>query len=318
LTIHSINPSSIFMFSLAVKKRITQQVDKLVLYMLNRGIPGSFEQGDLSGPALQEIVDQTRVNRHKTALYNLVAPGEHPVWLKTPFGEMRCRVKVRLAVVPDAPLLLYHHGLAEMPYTSTWERLLPKSSPFPAHSAAIQAPYHNSYSEPLVSGFSSTQHVYQMFAGSLRVYELLQEQFEADGAAFTVTGGLSWGGITSLLYEALFQRARATIPMFASPNLAQVLADGADLIGRPLPMPREKLDDYFDFTPTYEQCAKDRIFPVLGEDDLFFRFDRHAMIYSPERLLAVPSAHVGAMYHSRRQIQRYVLEILEWAAQHPR
>ena len=306
------------MFSLAVKKRVSQQLDRFVLHILSRGMPGSFEQSDLSGPALEEVVDQTRVNRRKTNLYNLVAPGEHAVWLETPLGEMRCRVKVRLALLPDAPLLLYHHGLAETPYTSTWERLLPKSSPFPAHSAAVQAPYHNSYSEPLVTGFSSTQHVYQMFAGSLRVYELLQEQFEAAGAAFTVAGGLSWGGITSLLYEALFQRARATIPMFASPNLAQVLADGADLIGRPLPMAREKLDDYFDFTPAYDQCAKDRIFPVLGEDDLFFRFDRHAMIYSPEGLLAVPSAHVGAMWRARRQIHRHVLEILDWAARHPR
>jgi hypothetical protein len=313
-----LHPPSIFMFSLAVKKRIGQQVDRLVLYMLNSGIPNAFEQSDLSGPALQEIVDQTRVKRRKTALYNLVAPGEHEIWLDTPLGEMRCLVKVRLAVMPDAPLLLYHHGLVEIPYTSTWERLLPKSSPFPAHSAAVQAPYHNSISEPLVTGFSSIQHIYQMFAGSLRVYELMQEQFEADGAAFTVTGGLSWGGITSLLYEALFQRARATIPMFASPNLAQVLADGAALIGRPLPLPREKLDATFDFTPAYEQCAKNRIFPVLGEDDLFFRFERHAVVYSQETLLAVPSTHVGAMWRARRQIQRHVLEILDWAERHPR
>jgi hypothetical protein len=306
------------MFSSAIKKRVTQQFDRLVLHILSRGMPDSFEQGDLSGPTLQEVVEQTRVKRRKTVLNNLVAPGEHPVWLETPLGEMRCLVKVRLAVLPDAPLLLYHHGLAEMPYTSTWERLLPKSSPFPAHSTAVQAPYHNSITEPLVSGFSSTQHIYQMFAGSLRVYELLQEQFEANGAAYTVTGGLSWGGITSLLYEALFQRARATIPMFASPNLAQVLADGAELIGRPLPLPREKLDEYFDFTPAYEQCDKDRVFPVMGEDDLFFRFDRHAVIYSQERLLAVPSAHVGAMWRSRRQIHRHVVEILDWAARHPR
>lgn len=306
------------MFSLAVKKRVTQQVDRLVLHMLNRGMPSSFERSDPSGPSLEEILEQTRVNRDKTTLYNLVGPGEHAVWLETPFGEIRCHVKVRLAVLPDAPLLIYHHGLAEIPYTSTWERLLPKSSPFPAHSVAVQAPYHNRISEPLATGFSSAQHVYQMFAGSLRVYELMQEQFEADGAAYTVTGGLSWGGITSLLYEAFFQTARATIPMFASPNLAQVLADGAELIGRPLPLPREKLDAIFDFTPAYEQCDKDRVFPVMGEDDLFFRFDRHAVVYSQERVLAVPSAHVGAMWHARRQIHRHVLEILDWAARHPR
>ena len=139
-----------------------------------------------------------------------------------------------------------------------------------------------------------------MFAGSLRTIELMQEQFEQENAAFTAVSGLSWGGITSLLYEAVFQRARAVIPLFASPNLAQVFSDAAGLFGRPLPIPRTDLDDLLDFTPYYERCDKDRVFPVLGEDDLFFRFDQHAVVYPPETLVALPSTHVGALWRNEK------------------
>jgi hypothetical protein len=306
------------MFSFSVKKRLGQQFDKLVLYTISRRMPGSFDENNVTTVTLEEVLARTQVNRRKTTLYNLVAPGEHAVWLDTPFGEIRCYVKVRPAVRPRAPLLLYHHGFAEIPYTSTWERLIPKSEPFPAHTVAVQAPYHNSLAEPISTGFSSVQHIYQMFAGSLRTMEVVQEQFEQENAAFTAVSGLSWGGITSLLYEGIFQRARAVIPLFASPNLAQVLSDAADLFGRPLPIPRADLNELLDFTPYYERCEKDRIFPVLGEDDLFFRFDQHAVIYPQETLVALSSTHVGAMWRTKKRLQRHLIETLAWAAQHPR
>ncbi len=293
-------------------------MDRLALLALSRGMHDSFDQESSSSLTLEEIVDQTRVNRQRSNLYNLLAPGMHAVWLDTPLGEIRCLVKVRLAIQPTAPLLLYHHGIAEIPFTSTWYRILPKSAPFPAHAVAVQAPYHNSIRESVTTGFASVNHVYQMFAGSLRVYELMQDQFENNGAAFTVASGFSWGGITSLLYEGLFGKARATVPLFASPNLAQVIFDSADVTRRPLPVSREVLDAYFDFTPLYRRSDVRRIFPVIGEDDLFFRYDRHAMIYSSDTLQVVKGAHVGAAYYLRRQLRGHLLEIIRWAEKQPR
>jgi len=299
-------------------KIISQQVDKFVLYAMNRQIPDSLNESYHDSFSLEEVLAGTLINRSKTAIYSLTAPGEHPVWLKTTSGEILCHVKVRPAVAPRAPLLLYHHGFAEMPFTSTWSRLIPKHKPFPAHSVCVQAPYHNSLSEPFNTGFSSVQHLYQMFAGSLRIMQLLQEQFEGEGAAFTIVSGLSWGGITSLLYEGIFQQSRAAIPMFSSPNLAQVLLDAADNQNRTLPVPRETVDDLFNFTPYYERCDKARVFPILGKDDLFFRYDAHAKIFPEETLVTLPAAHVGAMWHTNQKISQRVIEIMTWAAQHPR
>jgi hypothetical protein len=146
----------------------------------------------------------------------------------------------------------------------------------------------------------------------------MQELFEESGAAYTVTSGFSWGGITSLLYESLFARARATVPMFASPNLAQVMFDGAKLSGRPLPAAREVIDEYFDFRPAYQRCDQERIFPVLGKDDLFFRFEKHADIYPADNLHTLNGTHVGATWSKGRELRQHLLEVLRWAAKHPR
>lgn len=298
-------------------KTFSQQVDRMVLFAINRQIPDSFADSYDTPFSLEEILAQTQVDCRKTAVYSLTAPGTHPIWLNTASGEILCHVKVRPAVTPYAPLLLYHHGFAERPFTSSWQRLIPKNKPFPAHTVCIQAPYHNGRLEPFNTGFSSVQSIYQMFAGSLREMQLIQDQFESEGAAFTTVSGLSWGGITSLLYGGIFQITRAVIPMLSSPNLAQVLWDVAERFNRDLPVPRQTIDDLFDFTPIYERCDKTRVFPILGQDDLFFRYDAHVDLFPAETLITLPAAHVGAMWRTNQQIRKRVLEIMEWAAQHP-
>ena len=281
-------------------KRISQQVDRMVLFAMNRQVPDSLGNNYDAPFSLEEVLAETQIDRRRTAIYSLTAPGEHPVWLKTAGANILCHVKVRPAVAPHAPLLLYHHGFAEIPFSGTWSRLIPKDKPFPAHAVCVQAPYHNSLLEPFNTGFSSVQHIYQMFAGSLRLMELMQTQFESEGAAFTTVSGLSWGGINSMLYESIFQRTRAVIPMFSSPNLAQVLLDAAERYNRMLPVPHEIIDDLFNFTPIYERCEKERIFPILGEDDLFFRYDAHADLFPVETLVTLPGTHVGAMWRTNR------------------
>ena len=86
------------MISFEFKKSLGQQFDKLVLYTFNRRMPGVFDDSYIATAALEEVLDNTQVNRQKTTLYNLVAPGEHRVWLNTSFGEICCHARVRPAV----------------------------------------------------------------------------------------------------------------------------------------------------------------------------------------------------------------------------
>lgn len=303
------------MFGPWIPVSLRQQLDRLVLSVINRRVPDAIEQS-VPPPGLEEVLDATRVDRPKTAVTNVVAPGETVVHLDTAVGEMALRTRTRLHANPGAPVIIYHHGLAEVPYDSSWKRLFPREMPFPAHSVVVQAPFHDQPTTSIETGFSSLQHIYQMFAGSLRLIELMQDAFETSGAAYTVVSGLSWGGITSILYQGLFQRARAVIPMFASPNLAQVLVDISAMFNRPLPVDREQLDAYLDFTPIYERCDKERFFPVLGEYDQFFKYDHHRIVFDDDAM-RLDSAHVGAAAFNRGPLQAHIRETLDWAEAHP-
>ena len=54
-----------------------------------------------------------------------------------------------------------------------------------------------------------------------------------------------------MLYAGQFGGVRAVIPMLSSPNLAQVICDGAELVGEQLPISRPQLDELLDFTPRW-------------------------------------------------------------------
>lgn len=299
------------MLSTTINRTVVRQLDKWILYGMNRRVPPTLEESYDQALSFENVLANTTADLEKTAEYSLSAPGEHEIWLNTLAGELLCHVRVRPAIDPQAPLLLYHHGFNEVPYTNSWRRLFPDALSPPAHYVCVQAPFHNNWMEPLAKGFASLQSVYQIFAGSLRIMELLQSHFERQGAAYTVLAGVSWGGITSLLYQGIFQQARAVIPMLSSPNLAQVIWDIAELFNRPLIMSQTQLQERLDFTPYYESCNIGQIFPLLAENDLFFRVEKHAAVFDEESLVTIPEGHISAFWRVEplRQHIRNVLAV---------
>jgi hypothetical protein len=297
------------MFMTLINRSVANQLDRWAMQTLNRRLPGSFEESYQDGHSLEEVLAWTSVDLERTNVHQLLAPGEHPIWLKTADGDLRCQARVQPAIDPEAPLLLYHHGFNEVPYTSSWRRIFRQPVPFPSHSVCVQAPFHANWVDPLVKGFASLQSVYQTFAGSLRVMELLQSSFEAQGAAHTIAAGVSWGGITSLLYEGVFQRVTAVIPMLCSPNLAQTMWDIADLFERPVLISQAELGQLFDFTPYYRRCRASKVFPLMAENDLFFRFEKHADVFLDGSLITIPDGHITGYWKSKR-LRQHVLSVL--------
>ncbi len=299
-------------------KAMAENIDKFVLYTLNRRIPGSFEASYHDSPTFEAVLAQTRINVRKTAVYNLTAPGEHTIWLDTIAGELRCRIRVRPAVDPAAPLVMFHHGFNEMPYDISWRRLFYHPTLSNVHAVCIQAPFHESYLQPTAEGFATVQNVYQMFAGSLRMMELVQSCFEGEGVVETAVTGVSWGGITSLLYEGVFQRTRAVIPLLSSPNLAQVIWDIAELFGRKITLSRAEVAQVFDFTSYYQRCDPDKVFPLMGEHDRFFRLEHHGRLFvtppSRERPYAtIPDGHITG-HMKTAGLRRHILGVLSRTA----
>ena len=309
------------MLSAEINKTVAENIDKFVLYTLHRRIPDSFEASYHDSPTFEAVLAQTTINEGKTAVYNLTAPGEHAIWLDTMVGELCCHIRVRPAADPAAPLVMFHHGFNEMPYDSSWRRIFYHSDLAHVHAVSIQAPFHESYLQPTAEGFATVQNVYQTFAGSLRMMELVQSCFEGEGVVDTAVSGVSWGGITSLLYEGAFQRTRAVIPLLSSPNLAQVMWDIAELFGRKVTLSREEMAQIFDFTSYYQRCDPEKVFPLMGEYDRFFRLEHHGRLFvtppSRERPCAtIPDGHITG-HMKTAGLRRHILDVLSHTALQP-
>lgn len=283
---------------LMIGRSLAKQLDKLVLYGMNRQVPDSLEGSYDYAPTLDEVLTRTQVDHKKTAVYALTAPGEHDIWLDTPLGSLPCRVRVRPAVDPCAPLLIYHPGFNELPYTNTWGRIFAGKRPFPFHTICIQPPFHQRWGDPLTKGFATLASIYQIFAGSLRIMQVMQDLFEQDGASATVLAGVSWGGITSVLHEGMFQRSQAVITMLSSPRLSLAMQGIAELFERETAISWEAMQSVLDFTPYYEQCRPEKLFPLLGEDDLFFPIDQHAAVFAERPLTTVAGGHITTMWQA--------------------
>lgn len=301
-------------FLTTLNKTVAQQLDKLVLYTLQRRLPDSFENSYGQTETFETVLANTAVNDKKTAVYTLSAPGEHAIWLDTMMGPLQCRIRVRPAVDPAAPVVIFHHGFNEMSYDLSWRLIFHHASLANVHAVCIQAPFHDSYQAPIAVGLSTVQHAYQMFAGSLRMMEIVQAHFTAEGAAYTAVTGVSWGGITSLLYEGAFQQTRAVIPLLSSPNLAQVMWDIAELFDRKLAVSREEIMQAFDFTSYYRRCDPDKVFPLLGEHDRFFRLEHHGDLFvtppSRERPFAtIPDGHITG-HMKTTGLRQHILDVL--------
>ena len=57
----------------------------------------------------------------------------------------------------------------------------------------------------------------------------------------------------------------------------------------------------------------DRVFPLLGENDLFFRLENHAELFAERPLVTIPAGHISAMWHSA-SMRDHILSILAYIA----
>ena len=298
----------------SLTQTVARQLDNFVLYTLYRRLPDSFEQSYQQAGSFEAVLKETAVNPQKTAVYTLTAPGEHTITLDTMLGPLQSRIRVRPATDPAAPLVIFHHGFNELPYDFSWRLIFHHPSLANVHAVCIQAPFHDHYQMPVSVGLSSVQNAYQMFAGSLRLMETVKTCFAAENAAYTAVTGVSWGGITSMLYEGIFQNSRAVIPLLSSPDLAQVMWDIARQFNHKLSVSYEDIARVFDFTPYYQQCDPEKVFPLLGEHDRFFRLEHHGRLFAAPAsrkrpFTTIPDGHITG-HMKAPGLRRHILNVL--------
>lgn len=286
-----------------------RQIDKLILYQMSQRIPATLEPSCQTVTPFETIWQEAYLEPIETAVFPLTNPGEHALFLYTAGERHPCHIRVQPTQDPMAPLVIYHHGLNEYPYTSSWRRIF-FNFHLPYHLVCVQAPFHDNWFDPITKGFATVTRLYQLLAGSLNLIDLVREQFEAKGASRTIVVGPSWGGLVTLLYEALYQNTFAVIPMLASPDLAQVMMDSAALFKRDVAVPASEVSKLLDFTSYYRQVDPNKIYPLLGQNDMFFRYQHHAIIYEQRPLATVPTGHITTMWPGIG-LRRHVVGLLE-------
>jgi hypothetical protein len=104
-------------------------------------LPPVFRLGHTS-PSLQEHLAAVRLT-----LPPLTAARRYALTIQTLAGELEAAVRVRLGPHPALPVLIFHHGIAEIPYDKTFRGIFRARLPVAAHLVAVRAPYHRSHLE---------------------------------------------------------------------------------------------------------------------------------------------------------------------------
>lgn len=295
--------------------RSARTIDNLVLGTFNTQIPRTFERSYASAPSLEQVLAETHVVNPLVRPMWPLRKGEYRFILATVFGRMRLRIRVYPAARPDAPLLLYHHGICVVPYYALGRPLIRPRTAFDAHIVMLQAPFHRWWFDPLRNGLATVHHAYQMLIGSVRMMQMVHDFYQQVGSEYTVVTGVSLGGIISFLFQSLFDEpARAIVPLIASPNMAQVFWDAAQLVKRPLSLSRQQMTDLFDFTPYFEQCDGACFHPLLASDDQFFTVASHLPILQHTHVKVLPASHV-TFARKIPLIRQHLLTVLEQCKQ---
>jgi hypothetical protein len=166
------------------------------------------------------------------------------------------------------PLLIYHHGIAEMPYDKSFRGIFGWRA-IEAHLVALQAPFHHTW-WTVARGLSTVSHFMAMCAVSITMMEVVRRQFQDYGAPNSLISGLSLGGFLALMHHLHMGTANRYAPMLAGPDIAHTMLKTP--FGRLLtPAARaqiEHIQSLLDFRQAFQASNTRRIFPLLARYDL--------------------------------------------------
>lgn len=294
----------------AVRSALSMRLDHLVQSGFSYRVPQTFEETYRQAPPFEHVLDTTEVGLPLLPEMGLLLEREYRFWLHTEVGRIHTRLRVLPAARHDAPLLVYHHGFFEVPYHARAQAFFRPREPFDAHIVILQAPFHRRPLQPLDMGFQNLHHLYQMVAGSVRMMQMVVDHYLALGTPYAVASGMSLGGIIALTYEGFFGKPRAVIPILSSPNFAQLLWDLSRQTNRPMGIPLEEIEARLNFSHYYTHINPERVFPLMGVNDRFFRHGSHATIFDQSDVTTIRSSHVSGMWH-RRETREHIIRVMQ-------
>jgi hypothetical protein len=239
-------------------------IDRLYAAVVHRIVPSLFRHGNVS-PSLHEHLGAVELR-----IPPLTVGQRCTLTARTLVGEVHAGLRLRLASSDARPVLIYHHGLGEIPYDHTFRGIFPRRVPVDAHLVVVRAPYHRNHIE-CSRGLATLSRFLAMCAVSVTLMEAVRLTFLARGAQRCLVAGISFGGFLTLLHHLAYGTAGCYAPLLAGPDLSSTLLSTPCrrfLAPQALAQPAV-LSASLDFRQALRASDTGRIFPLLARHDLW-------------------------------------------------
>lgn len=270
-------------------------------------MPRAFRHG-ITSPPLQEHLAAVRLE-----LPPLRSHKRYRLTAHTLAGPMDCGYRVRLGSRPDLPVLIYHHGIAEMPYDKSFQGIFGMRRNIDAHLIALQAPFHHTW-WTVAKGLATYMQFMAMCAVSIAMMEALRRLFQDFGAPRCLISGISLGGFLALAHHLLVGTADRYVPLLAGPDLAHVMLETPF---RRLLAPKARASDaYFrahlDFRRAFRDSDTRHIFPLLAHYDLDMPYSHFQPCYAERQVpvATMPRGHITGIC-ALATLRHHLLSCLE-------
>lgn len=250
-------------------------VDRLHVAITSRLAASIFRRGTTS-PSLREHLEAVRLD-----LLSLTTARRYTLTPHTLVGELEAGFQVRRGSRPDLPVVVYHHGIAEMPYDKTFRGIFRPHIPVEAHLVAVRAPFHRSWLD-LIPGLATLSNFLAMCAVAVKLVEAVRRMLVESGARGSLVAGTSLGGFIALMHHLIYGTADGYVPLLAGPDLAHVLLD-THYRRYLAPQARNNpaaLRALLDFRQAFQASNAQRIFPLLARYDLNMLYAHHSACYA--------------------------------------
>jgi hypothetical protein len=251
-------------------------IDRLYIGLMHRLVPPVFRRGSAS-PSLHEHLASVELQVSPLATdrrrYTLAA--------RTRVGDLQAGFRWREGSHPTSPVLIFHHGLGEIPYDHTFRGIFRRDAPADAHLVAIRAPFHRSHID-CCRGLASLSRFLAMCAVSVAAIEAVRQAFAARGARNCVVAGISLGGFLTLLHHLAHGTADTYLPLMAGPDLAHALLSTPcrRLLASRVRTHPAHLTACLDHRESFRASDTRRVFPLLARHDLWMPLAYHQAEYT--------------------------------------
>ncbi|MBM3222223.1 MAG: hypothetical protein FJZ47_00240 [Candidatus Tectomicrobia bacterium] len=252
-----------------------EAIDRLHVACLRRVMPRVFRHG-VESPSLVE-----HLNAVQLRLPALTSARHYHVQAQTLVGELRAGFQIRWGPRPTLPVIVYHHGIAEMPYDKSFRGIFRDSLPGQAHLVAIRAPFHRTWLG-LLPGLASMAHFLAMCAVAMRLGEAVRQALLAHGAQGSMLVGTSLGGFLALVHHCLFGSADCYVPLLAGPDLAYSMLSThlRHFLAAPALAHAASITALLDWRAAFHASDTRRVVPLLARYDLHMPYAHYAACYA--------------------------------------